>query len=163
CLPACVAKKGLAMAVILVVDDDTAILKVMAKTAGLRGHRAVLATTASASLEAAILSRPQLTIIDWRLPDRDGIALLREFHRQLPPIIGIVLRGYPTEFSRSLSPQAGAADYIEKPFHPLALLSRADELLAATSHITLQTTGPSCHTQRVDSRRRLFASLLIRG
>jgi CheY-like chemotaxis protein len=119
------------MAVILVVDDDPGIRDVLAKVAELRGHRAVLAATAATSLEAAISSRPQLAVIDWRLPDGDGLAVLRELRRRIPDLIGIVVTGYPTEFSRSLSALAGAAEYVEKPFHPLALLSRADELLAA--------------------------------
>ncbi len=113
-------------AAILVVEDEPAIQELVAFTCSTHGYSVVRADSVSAALQAIKSELPDLVILDWMLPDRGGIDFLRELRthertRQLPVIM---LTAKSAETDRVAGLDAGADDYVVKPFSPRELMSR---------------------------------------
>jgi two-component system phosphate regulon response regulator PhoB len=111
---------------ILVVEDEPAIQELVSFTCATNGYQVVRAESV-ATAQAAIRSElPDLVILDWMLPDRSGIDLMRELRadertRALPVIM---LTARSAESDRVSGLDAGADDYVVKPFSPRELMSR---------------------------------------
>ena len=108
---------------ILVVDDDRAIVRALRSVLDVAGYATQAATTGSAGLEAAALRPPDLILLDMILPDIDGVAVcgrLREW-TQRPIIMLSALDGDALKIA-ALDP--GADDYLRKPFSTGELLAR---------------------------------------
>jgi len=111
---------------ILVVEDEPAIQELVSFSCSNGGYRVRRADSVRAALEAIRTELPDLVILDWMLPDRSGIELLRELRseertRSLP-IILLTAKG--AESDRVAGLDAGADDYVVKPFSPRELVSR---------------------------------------
>jgi len=111
---------------ILVVEDEPAIQELVSFACSNGGYRVRRADSVRAALEAIRTELPDLVILDWMLPDRSGIELLRELRseertRSLP-IILLTAKG--AESDRVAGLDAGADDYVVKPFSPRELVSR---------------------------------------
>ena len=111
---------------ILVVEDEPAIQELVSYTCASHGYQVRRADSAGAA-QAAIRARlPDLVILDWMLPDRAGIELLRELRAEARtralPVIMLTAKG--TESDRVAGLDAGADDYVVKPFSPRELVSR---------------------------------------
>ena len=118
-------------AAILVVEDEPAIGELVAYACSSQGYAVDRAETAAAARAAVDRQLPDLVILDWMLPDRSGVDLLRELRshertRQLP-VIMLTARG--TEADRVSGLDAGADDYVVKPFSPKELMSRVRAVL----------------------------------
>lgn len=111
---------------ILVVEDEPAIQELVAFTCATNGYQ-VVRTDSVTGAQASIRSElPDLVILDWMLPDRSGIDLMRELRsdertRALPVIM---LTARSAESDRVSGLDAGADDYVVKPFSPRELMSR---------------------------------------
>lgn len=111
---------------ILVVEDEPAIQELVSFTCATNGYQVVRAESV-ATAQAAIRGKlPDLVILDWMLPDRSGIDLMRELRadertRALPVIM---LTARSAESDRVSGLDAGADDYVVKPFSPRELMSR---------------------------------------
>jgi two-component system phosphate regulon response regulator PhoB len=111
---------------ILVVEDEPAIQELVSFTCATNGYQVVRAESV-ATAQAAIRSElPDLVILDWMLPDRSGIDLMRQLRadertRALPVIM---LTARSAESDRVSGLDAGADDYVVKPFSPRELMSR---------------------------------------
>jgi two-component system KDP operon response regulator KdpE len=116
------------MSVVLIVEDDPAIQDVLRFLAEANDMRVVAADTCSAAIREAQGRRPDLAIIDLGLPDRDGIEAIRSIRTwsQLPII---VLSARTLESQKLAVLQAGADDYVTKPFSAPELLARMRALL----------------------------------
>src|SRR5512137_2688455 len=111
---------------ILVVEDEPAIQELVSFACGSSGYAVRRADSVRAAEEAIRSELPDLVILDWMLPDRPGIDLLRSLRsdertRGLP-IILLTARG--SEGDRVAGLDAGADDYVVKPFSPRELVSR---------------------------------------
>jgi two-component system phosphate regulon response regulator PhoB len=111
---------------ILVIEDEPAIQELVSYTCTSNGFNVRRAESASAA-RAAIRERlPDLVILDWMLPDRAGIELLRDLRAEertrTLPVIMLTARG--AEGDRVAGLDAGADDYVVKPFSPRELVSR---------------------------------------
>lgn len=118
-------------AAILVVEDEPAIGELVAYACSSQGYAVNRAETAAGARAAVDRELPDLVILDWMLPDRSGVDLLRELRshertRQLP-VIMLTARG--TEADRVSGLDAGADDYVVKPFSPKELMSRVRAVL----------------------------------
>lgn len=118
-------------AAILVVEDEPAIGELVAYACSSQGYAVNRAETAASARAAVDRQLPDLVILDWMLPDRSGVDLLRELRshertRQLP-VIMLTARG--TEADRVSGLDAGADDYVVKPFSPKELMSRVRAVL----------------------------------
>jgi two-component system KDP operon response regulator KdpE len=113
---------------ILVVDDEPQILRALRVVLRDAGFEVVPAETASEALDRAAVRPPQAAIVDLMLPDMDGVELtrlLREWSEM--PILVLSAVGEEEQKVRAL--QAGADDYITKPFGSRELVARLQAAL----------------------------------
>jgi len=108
---------------ILIVDDEPSILATMAPLLRGRGYDVSTATTGHAALDAVDRQPPQLVILDLGLPDIDGIEVTRRLREgRAIPILVLSARG--AEQDKVAALDAGADDYVTKPFGSEELLAR---------------------------------------
>lgn len=115
---------------ILVVDDEAPLMRVLCETLQNEGHVAVGCTSGSQAL--LTLQEPGsafgLILTDLMMPGMDGITLLREACRRDPLLVGVMMTGVGTITTAVEAMQAGALDYILKPFRlfeAMPVISRA--------------------------------------
>jgi two-component system phosphate regulon response regulator PhoB len=111
---------------ILVIEDEPAIQELVAYTCASNGFQVRRAESAGAGKAAIRDHLPDLVILDWMLPDRAGVELLRELRAdertRALPVIMLTAKG--AEADRVAGLDAGADDYVVKPFSPRELVSR---------------------------------------
>jgi two-component system, OmpR family, KDP operon response regulator KdpE len=108
---------------VLVVDDEPQILRALQTNLRGAGYDVATAATAGEALSAAAVGRPEAVILDLVLPDRSGIDVARELRRfSAVPII--VLSAVGEEHEKVAALDAGADDYVTKPFGMDELLAR---------------------------------------
>ena len=123
---------------VLVVDDEPAIRRYLTVLLLAHGYAVFEAEDGQAAISAVVAHRPDLVILDLGLPDLDGIEvtrLLREWTRI--PIIVLSVRGQEADKIAALD--AGADDYLTKPFGTGELLAR---MRAALRHAGPSDEGP---------------------
>ncbi len=109
---------------ILLVEDDTAIGRSLADLLRAEGHRVEWLTTGADALTAAAVLPPDLVLLDLGLPDMDGIDACRALRRRDQRLAIIVLTARAAEMDIVLGLDAGADDYLTKPFRLSELLAR---------------------------------------
>jgi DNA-binding response OmpR family regulator len=108
---------------ILVVEDDETIGRVLSSSLRTHGHSAEWVSTGGAALAAA--AEPfDLTLLDLGLPDMDGVDLCRRLRLAQPGCVLVVLTARDEEIDVVLGLEAGADDYLTKPFRLAELLAR---------------------------------------
>lgn len=117
-----------AMHAVLIVEDDPALQTVLRTLFEANGFRAVMAGTAAAGVHDAKLHRPDVLLVDLGLPDRDGIEVIQAV-RQWSPVPLLVLTARTAESQRLKAFEAGADDYVIKPFSAPELMARVRALL----------------------------------
>jgi DNA-binding response OmpR family regulator len=111
------------MARILIVEDEVDLSNLLRSHLEQDGHEVVQAFDGPAGLAQVEHHRPQLVLLDWMLPGLDGLAVCRRIReRHLVPVIMLTARG--EEIDRVLGLEAGADDYVAKPFGIRELLAR---------------------------------------
>jgi two-component system KDP operon response regulator KdpE len=114
--------------VVLVIDDEPQIRRVVRNAFAGGAFRLLEAGTAAEGIDLAAAQRPDLIILDLGLPDRPGEQVCREIRQWSPaPILVLSARHADEEKVRLLD--AGADDYVTKPFSPTELQARARALL----------------------------------
>ena len=116
---------------VLVVDDDPVILKLLEVNFTMEGFDVVSAVDGVDGLERARVERPDIVVTDIMMPKMNGIELL-EAMRADPavadiPVILLSAKAMTDDVRAGLD--AGADDYITKPFEPLELVDRVNKLL----------------------------------
>lgn len=111
---------------ILIVEDEPAIQELVAYTCSSNGFAVRRAESVNAARQAIGAALPDLVLLDWMLPDRPGVELLKDLRsddrtRSLP-VIMLTARG--SEADRVVGLDTGADDYVVKPFSPRELVSR---------------------------------------
>ena len=113
---------------ILVVDDESQILRALKVVLREAGFEVVPAETASEALDRAAVRPPQAAIVDLVLPDGDGVQVTRELRKWSEmPILVLSAVGDEEQKVRAL--EAGADDYITKPFGARELVARLQAAL----------------------------------
>ena len=118
---------------ILVVDDDPAIVDTVATALRYEAFEVEEACTGQAALEVASRSEPDLVVLDWMLPDIDGIEVTRRLRQQHVNCAIVFLTAKQAVESRVAALQAGADDYLTKPFSLDELVARIQAILRRTS------------------------------
>lgn len=109
---------------ILLVEDDEAIGRPMVGALRGQGYDPLWALTAAEALELAGTETPALVLLDLGLPDLDGVELCRQLRAVLPATVIVVLSGRADDVDVVLGLEAGADDYLTKPFRLPVLLAR---------------------------------------
>jgi two-component system KDP operon response regulator KdpE len=116
---------------VLVCDDELQILRALRVVLKDAGFDVVAAATAEEALDTAAVHPPNAAIIDLVLPDGDGIDVCRQLREWSDmPILVLSAIGEDAEKIRALN--AGADDYVTKPFNPDELVARLNAVLRRT-------------------------------
>jgi two-component system alkaline phosphatase synthesis response regulator PhoP len=116
------------MTTVLIVEDEPKIAQVARDYLQAAGCKVVTADDGRSGLLAAARSRPDLVILDLRLPDIDGLDVARRL-RQVGPVPIIMLTARGEESDKLVGLELGADDYITKPFSPKELVARVRAVL----------------------------------
>ena len=116
---------------VLVVDDDPVILKLLEVNFTMEGFDVVSAVDGADGLERARVERPDIVVTDIMMPKMNGIELLEAMRSDADvadiPVILLSAKAMTDDVRAGLD--AGADDYITKPFEPLELVDRVNKLL----------------------------------
>jgi DNA-binding NtrC family response regulator len=100
---------------LLLIDDDDAFRQVMASELNRRGYPVTVASTGEEALRQAAKAEADVTLLDLRLPDMDGIQVLKLLREQNPAMAVVMLTGHGTIDTAVQAMRLGAFDYLEKP------------------------------------------------
>src|SRR5256885_10428892 len=127
---------------ILVVDDARDIREPLVRYLKESGYRASAADGAAAARRAMRTSGIDLVILDIMMPGEDGLSLCRSIRETSGiPVIMLTARG--EELDRIVGLEAGADDYVAKPFNPRELLARVGAVLRRTNTLPPRLRGPT--------------------
>ena len=112
----------------LVLDDDAKIARFVAQVLREEGYTVDLCATGADALRLAELGVYELMVLDWMVPDVDGLSVCRELRRRgvVTSILMLSARGQVSE--KVLGLETGADDYLVKPFEVEELVARARAL-----------------------------------
>jgi two-component system, OmpR family, KDP operon response regulator KdpE len=116
------------VAKVLAVDDEPQILTALSRGLTRVGHDVVVARCGEDGLAAAASNTPDLVLLDLRLPDLDGIEIVRRL-RTWSRVPIVLLSGEGSERARVAALDAGADDFIDKPFSMDELRARVGAVL----------------------------------
>jgi len=120
---------------ILICDDNLDFLRVTAEMLRVHGYEPLAAKTGKQALEKAARFGPDLVLLDYRLPDTDGAAVLGELRRVHDAIPVIVMTGFGHEKLAARVIKLGAMDYLAKPFKSGELLKSIENALKAAEEL----------------------------
>lgn len=119
-------------ATVLVVDDDPVILKLLEVNFEMEGFQVVRAADGAEGLERAREVLPDIVVLDVMMPRMTGYevakALREDDETAHIPIIFVTARAQSSDVERGM--ELGVEDYVTKPFDPLDLIDRVNNLLA---------------------------------
>jgi two-component system KDP operon response regulator KdpE len=143
---------------VLVVEDEPQVLRFLRASLGAHGYRLAEATNGAAALVEAATRTPDLVLLDLGLPDMDGVDVARRLREwSAVPVIVLSARGQEDDKIRALD--AGADDYLTKPFGVGELLARMRVALRRASLVAGGAGEAALETGdlRVDlAARRVF-------
>jgi phosphoserine phosphatase RsbU/P len=146
---------------ILVVDDEPGMLRAVERVLGGR-HQIAAAATAEHAMALAATFRPELAIVDIRMPDQDGFELMNRLKREHRDLDVILMTGSVSEPDRKLvrAIREDAFYFIQKPFDSEVLRTLVDRCLAARA----LTEANRSHVQTLErelSEARWFQQSLL--
>ncbi len=116
---------------LLIVEDESAVAALLATTLRMAGHQVIIAQNAAQALSALETEKVDAALVDWMLPSTTGIELIAQLRRQakhrLLPILMLTAKAQESDKIAGL--EAGADDYLTKPFSPRELTARVKALL----------------------------------
>ena len=117
------------MSRVLVVDDDPTVTDVVSAYLQGAGLEALTAADGAAALRAEEQDRPDLIVLDLMMPGMDGLEVARRVRERRPEVPIIMLTALGEEADRIAGLEAGADDYVVKPFSPRELVLRIQSVL----------------------------------
>lgn len=125
---------------VLVVEDDSAVRNLISTTLETHDYKFHTVPTGEAAIIEAVSHNPDVVLLDLGLPDMDGIDIIRKIRTwSQMPIIVISARGEDTDKIAALD--AGADDYLTKPFSVEEMLARLRVTLRRLSFVSTQKGG----------------------
>jgi two-component system phosphate regulon response regulator PhoB len=116
---------------ILIVEDEAPLAEMLRYNLEKSGYRTQVAHSGEDALQRVAIEPPDLAVVDWMLPERSGIEVCRSLRAgedtKRLPIIMLTARG--EESDRVLGLEAGADDYVVKPYSPREMVARVNALL----------------------------------
>jgi two-component system nitrogen regulation response regulator GlnG len=117
------------MSRILIVDDEPAIGWSLGELLDDRGHAVKTAASVEEAIEICRHFLPELILLDVRLPGRDGLSAIPDFRALVPTAPIVVMTAFGDLDTAVRAVEAGAADYLVKPFDSAQVTSIVDRLL----------------------------------
>jgi DNA-binding NtrC family response regulator len=116
---------------ILVIDDEDIVRTSCSRTLSPEGYEVSLAKNGFEGLRMASEEKFDVVLTDLKMPDMDGIEVLRNIKEKWPETEVIIVTGYQTVDTAVKAIKLGAYDYIEKPFTPDVLISAVTSALSS--------------------------------
>ena len=116
---------------VLIVDDDAQIRSLLADLLKENGYATQPAKTAAEATTQIAKQRPDLVMMDVKLPDQDGLDLLKAIKREHPELDIIVMTAFGGSSSAIKAMEVGAYDYVTKPLFPDEILVTIRKALSA--------------------------------
>jgi two-component system response regulator MprA len=144
---------------ILIVDDDPPVLRMLVRTLAAEGYEAIAAPDGGAALAAAERSVPDLVVLDVAMPGMDGLQVCRRLRAKGLGVPVLLLTARDSVDDRVAGLDAGADDYLVKPFATPELLARVRALGRRGPAVTPLPSGagialdPEARTATRDGRR----------
>ncbi len=117
---------------ILVIDDDPDIRSLLVDALEAAGYAVRTASDGAAGLASAHADKPDLVVLDWMMPERDGIEVAQHLRADHSlddvPVMMLTARGTQSDVEWGYA--AGVDGFIVKPFSPRALIWRIQSMLA---------------------------------
>ena len=132
---------GVAVPTVLLAEDDAAISEPLSRALQREGYEVVVRRDGPSTLECALSGSVALVLLDLGLPGMDGLEVCRQIRsaRSTVPVLVLTARTDEVDFVVGLD--AGADDYVGKPFRLAELLARVRALLRRRSVDVLETNG----------------------
>ncbi len=108
---------------ILLIEDDSRIVNFMTMALKAKGYRCVVAKNGNSGILSFCTENPDIIVLDLGLPDKDGIEIIHEI-RKVSQIPIIIVSAREREIDKITALDAGANDYVTKPFSMGELLAR---------------------------------------
>jgi DNA-binding response OmpR family regulator len=137
-------------AAVLLVDDDASILRMLERTLRAEGYDVAAVADGGAALASVERSLPDLVVLDVAMPGLDGLAVTRRLRAKRLPVPILLLTARDALEERVAGLDAGADDYVVKPFEIEELVARVRALLRRVAGIGKTTVG----TLTIDTRHR---------
>lgn len=101
---------------ILIIDDEADVCRFFQRLLAKRGYEVTTATNEPEALRALTTTSFSVAMVDLKLPDTDGLTLLKAIKKRQPACEVIIMTGYSTVKTAVVAMQQGAYEYLEKPF-----------------------------------------------
>ncbi len=115
---------------ILVIEDEADMAATYDRLLRRAGHRVVTADSRAAGLQLLKSVCPKLVISDLRLPDGDGLDIIRAAHAIDPPPPVIIITAFASRAAREASLKSGASAFLAKPFGIAEFSSLVEDLVS---------------------------------
>jgi two-component system response regulator MprA len=160
---------------VLVVDDDPPLQRMLARTLGAEGYAVSVAADGGAALAEAERSLPDVIVLDVAMPGMDGLAVCRRLRAKgmTTPVLMLTARDAVPDRVRGL--EAGADDYLVKPFAAAELIARIHALTRRGAHaagqlrfadlvldVERRTVTRGEHEAELSGREAALLELLVR-
>lgn len=116
---------------ILVVDDEKDLCWILRKVLSEAGYRVRTAGTSKEALQVCAEEEVTAAIIDYRLPDTNGIKLFQQLNGTGRPMVGILITSYGSPKLREEAEAVGFLTYFDKPFSHKTLLEYLNKVTAS--------------------------------
>jgi len=138
------------MATILAVDDDEKIRELLSTLLRRKGHHVLTASHGQKGIDVFRRERPHVTILDFEMPDMDGLEVLRQIRAIDPHAPVIMLTGAGTEAREKQARELGVTDFLAKGFS----LHEVGAALNQVLNQPVQGVGGSPLSQRLSGGAR---------
>ncbi|HEX2299832.1 MAG TPA: response regulator transcription factor [Pseudonocardiaceae bacterium] len=129
------------MTTVLLAEDDTGIAEPLSRALQREGHQVVVVADGPSALSRAGTGEVDLLVLDLGLPEMDGLDVCRRLRRVRPEVPVLMLTARTDEVDFVVGLDAGADDYVAKPFRLAELLARVRALLRRSAPEALEAGG----------------------
>ncbi len=144
---------------ILVIDDEPIVLDSCRKILRQEGFEVKGAMNGREGLKKIEEDKYDAVLVDWKLPEIDGMEVLRIIKKNHPDIIVVMITGYPSVESAVKAMKLGVSDYVSKPFTPDEL---KDVLIKAIEHSRIvKKEEPEIETAIETEAKRIIAGIEV--
>lgn len=141
------------MKTILIVEDDSSILKGLKENLELEHFKVLTESDGAKGFQSAVNNNPDLIILDVMLPSKNGFDVCRDIRGKNMNTPVIMLTGKSTESDKVLGLELGADDYITKPFSIRELIARVNALLRRVNSIEQDFNSYEFEDIKLDFKR----------
>ena len=138
---------------VLIVDDDESVCRTLALSLGEKGYQTDTAGTAREAIEKARRRSFNVALLDIRLPDMDGVALIPLLRDTQPDVAVVMIAGHPSPETTMQALNEGASAHVTKPLNMDELLVKIQSAIER-QRLVIESRRPAQAAQRELAERR---------